>query len=108
MIFDICICTGCFNDLSPLLKWIRSTSTATSLFLEGKPTPPEVWSDDGIPQLFLAFPTPSVNLLDPFHRPANPTASPIKGSNTYVARLSLPFTVCTQNRDQVNRDEYFP
>lgn len=51
-------------------------------------------SKDSTPESILAFPAPAVNLLYPLIRLANAAATPIKGSNTYVARLSLPLTIC--------------
>ena len=46
------------------------------------------------PQGVLVFTAALVDFHDPLDRTTNPTASPIKWSDTDVACLSLPLTIC--------------
>lgn len=53
-----------------------------------------LFSEASTPQGVLVFTAASVDFHDPLDRTTNPTASPIKWSDTDVACLSLPLTIC--------------
>jgi hypothetical protein len=58
-------------------------------------------SESCTPQCIFILATTLVDFNHPLNRPANPAAFPIKWSNTYITRLSLPFTICTYISSQV-------